>query len=99
MDLLLCMVEGLYSILDKKTIDVWDNIRLSSSEFTIMAKKVFIDLNGNKLILNNGRYEAGNRTLYGEKIFKKSNGKIEVLNGNFQPVRIAKGTGLFLARK
>ena len=44
---------------------------------------MFIDLNGNKFILNNGRYEAGNRTLYGEKILKKSNGEIEVFNGNF----------------
>ena len=68
---------------NKKTIDIWDNIRLSSSEFTIMAKRVFVDLNDNKFILNNGRYEAGNRTLYGEKILKKSNGEIEVLNGNF----------------
>lgn len=68
---------------DEKTIDIWDNIRLSSSEFTIMAKKVFIDLSQDRFILSNGKYESGNRTLYGEKIEKKSNGDIEVLNGNF----------------
>jgi LPS-assembly protein len=89
------------SLLDfeNRTIDVWDNIRLSSSEFTILADKVFIDLDGNKFLLNNGRYEAGNRTLFGERIFKKPNGVIEVDNGNFSTCQECERDWTFFGEK
>ncbi len=82
-----------------RTIDVWDNIRLSSSEFTILAKKVFIDLDKSSFILNNGRYESENRTLYGEKILKTKDGTIEVLNGNFSTCQDCEQDWAFFGEK
>ena len=76
---------GGHSILDfkNKKITAKENIRLSSSEFTIFADNLNIDLEKQLFNLKYARYESGQRLLFGENILKKPDGDIDIRKGKY----------------